>query len=395
MISGFQDVSQQARGEQGAFITVSTNMTSYDIQPFRNARDESNNLDKQRKNMTSPDRDTVNTSVKKYGPYAAVDLGSNTCRLLVARRLGHRLETIETFSRFVRLGQGVSQSNVLSKEAIQRTFQALTQCADRIQHHAPIAMRAVATDAVRRALNKEEFLTYVEKNTGISLEVIPQDQEAELALRGCANLLDPSYPYSLVFDIGGGSTEIMWVRLTPCQSPHILDWVSLPFGVVTLTEDHNTHQAHDYRLIRERTRHFLEDFTMRNNISEQILNNQVQILGTSGTATTVVALHQGLRRYERSRIDGEKVKYADIHKVIKIVQMMSEEERNSDRCIGVGRGDLVLGGLAILEGICDIWPIGEMKVADRGVREGIIAELAFGKNSSFVYEPYEAPKAAA
>lgn len=330
-----------------------------------------------------------------YGPYAAIDLGSNTCRLLIVSRVDRCLETIDVFSRFTRLGEGVSRSNFLSEEAIERTTQALMQCANRIQHHAPVAMRAVATEAVRRARNKDNFLKHIKGNTGISLEIIPQEQEAKLALKGCANLLEPSCPYALVFDIGGGSTEIMWIQQGTSYMPEILDWISLPFGVVTIAEDYNTDQASDYRLVREKTSHLLENFTARNNIHKCILENQVQILGTSGTATIALALHQGLKRYERSKIDGVMIQYSDIYKVIKIVQMMSAQERNYNRCIGIGRGELVLGGLAVLEGLCNIWPIGVMKVADRGVREGIVAEIAFGKDSPFVYDPYERLEVAA
>jgi exopolyphosphatase/guanosine-5'-triphosphate,3'-diphosphate pyrophosphatase len=329
------------------------------------------------------------------GPYAVIDLGSYTCRLLVVSRWEHCLETIEVFSRFTRLGEGISRSNLLSEEAIARTTQALVQCANRIQQHAPIAMRAVTTEAVRRAQNKDDFLKHIRKNTGISLEIISQEQEAKFALKGCAGLLDSSYPYGLVFDIGGGSTEITWVLQKTGCAPEVLDWISLPFGVVTIAEDYYTDQANDYRLVRENTCNLLENFTERNNIRQYILENQVQILGTSGTATTALALHQGLKRYERTKIDGMMFKYPDIYKVIKIVQMMSTQERNYNRCIGIGRAELVLGGLAILEGLCNIWPVGVMKVADRGVREGIATDIAFGKDSPLVYEPYERLEVAA
>ncbi len=330
-----------------------------------------------------------------YGPYAAIDLGSNTCRLLIAGRVGNHLETIESFSRFTRLGQGISSSQTLSEAAIKRTRQALSLCASKLRSHKPLAMRAVATEAVRRALNKEAFISYINQTTGILLEIISQEEEALLALKGCANLLSDSHPYALVFDIGGGSTEIMWIHRAPSQVPKLVDWISLPFGVVTLAEDYKTDQASDYKEIRETTYSLLEDFTARNNIRDYIMEDHVQILGTSCTATTALAIHQGLKRYEKSKIDGFLIEYSDLYKVIKNVQMMSKQERNYNRCIGTSRGDLVLGGLAILEGICNLWPIGVMRVADRGVREGIAAELAFGKDSYLGYKPYDNFKDAA
>ncbi len=332
---------------------------------------------------------------KEEGPYAAIDLGSNTCRLLIARRVDQTLEPLEVVSRFTRLGQGISQTNFLLDEAMDRSVQALEQFTHKIQQYRPLKLYAVATEAVRRAKNKNYFLQRIKDQLGLTLHAISQLEEARLALKGCANLLDPNIPYALVFDIGGASTEAMWVKQSANEGPVMIDWISLPFGVVTLTEDYHTDRAHDYRVIRENTSKGLEEFSRHYNIQNHILANQVQVLGTSGTATTVVALHHDLKRYERLKIDGMKIQYAQISHVIKMVQMMSSEERNFNRCIGVGRGDLVLGGLAILEGMFDIWPVGKMTVADRGVREGIIAELAFGKSSSFVYKPYHHLEAAA
>ena len=326
--------------------------------------------------------------LKEEGPYAAIDLGSNTCRLLIARRINNCLEPLEVLSRFTRLGQGISKSNFLSDEAMDRSVKALEQFIQKIQRYRPLKLYAVATEAVRRAKNKTMFLERVKNQLGLTMHAISQREEARLALKGCANLLNPNIPYALVFDIGGASTEVMWIQQSANEGPVIIDWLSLPFGVVTLMEDYHTDHAADYRAIRENTFQSLEDFTQKYNIHSHILANQVQILGTSGTATTAVAIHHNLKRYERTKIDGMKIHYKEIRDVIKMVQMMTYEERNFNRCIGIGRGDLVLGGLAILEGIFDSWPVGEMTVADRGVREGIVTELAFGQESSFTYKPY-------
>lgn len=328
------------------------------------------------------------SSLEEEGPYAAIDLGSNTCRLLIARRIHNCLEPLEVLSRFTRLGQGVSQSNSLSDEAMDRSIKALEQFTHKIQRYRPLKLYAVATEAVRRAKNKSIFLERIKNQLGLTMHAISQWEEARLALKGCASLLNPNIPYALVFDIGGASTELMWIKQSANEGPVIIDWLSLPFGVVTLTEDYHTDHAADYRSIRENTFQSLKDFTQKHNIKSHIFANQVQILGTSGTATTAVAIHHNLKRYERIKIDGMKIHYAEVRDVIKLVQMMSYEERNFNRCIGIGRGDLVLGGLAILEGIFDSWPVGEMTVADRGVREGIVTELAFGQESSFAYKPY-------
>lgn len=328
--------------------------------------------------------------------YGAIDLGSSTCRLMITEKKGTSLKTVTLFSRFVRLGEGIAHSPVLTEDAMDRALRALAECTAKLQKNSrPVVLRAVATEAVRRALNKDHFLNLVDTHTGISLDIISKQEEANLVVRGCANLLNTDIPYALIFDIGGASTEIMWAQVFPSQMPKILDWISLPFGVVTVAETHRTDAARDYQLLRQHVMNTLEDFTERNHIPRAVENHKVQILGASGTATTIVAIDQRMHYYDRPKIDGTKLSYNVIMQVIKEVQMMSDTQRNTHRCIGFSRGELVLGGFAILEALCDLWPVGELIVADRGVREGIVTELAFGNDSSMAYQPYESEPMAA
>lgn len=309
---------------------------------------------------------------------AAIDLGSNTCRLIVGKKGAQHLDIIEVFSRNIRLGEGLTQTGKLNKLAMKRAFDVLETCAKRLRHHAPFKLRAVATEACRRAQNGPDFVKQVSEKTGIRLEVVSQQQEALLALKGCASVLDPLIPYAILFDIGGASTEVLWIEIKKDEPLKLIDYVSLPFGVVTLAEEFPHESAKSYSLIEQRTHDLLEKFSKKNNIHHYIEQHQVQLIGSSGTATTTAALHLGLKRYQRERVDGLIMSLEEVFATIKYVQMMASEERMIHQCIGADRGDLILGGMAILEAICKLWPVGKIRVTDKGVREGILTELAFG-----------------
>ena len=311
---------------------------------------------------------------------AAIDLGSNTCRLIIGKKDVQRLDIIEVFSRNIRVGEGLTQTGKLNKYAMKRAFDVLETCAKRLRKHVPFKFRAVATEACRRATNGPEFVKEVSEKTGIQLEVVTQQQEALLALKGCASVLDPFIPYALLFDIGGASTEVLWVEIKKDEPLKLIDYVSLPFGVVTLAEEYPHESAKSYYLIEQRTYELLEQFSQKNNIHHYIQHQQVQLIGSSGTATTTAALHLGLKRYQRDRVDGLFMSLEEVFTTIKYVQMMASEERIRHQCIGSDRGDLILGGMAILEAICKLWPVSKVRVTDKGVREGILTELAFGSH---------------
>lgn len=316
---------------------------------------------------------------------AAIDLGTTSCRLLVARPEGSSFRVIDSFSRVVRLGEGVQANNHLQPGAIVRTLDALKICHDKIAKNNVSKMRAVTTEACRRADNSAELLDRVRIDLNIDIEVITPLEEARLALSGCAAILDPNIPYAVAFDIGGGSTEIIWLRLLPSPknskssipTVEVIDCASLPFGVVTLSEVYGTHFTDFgiYQDLRNKVASEVKRFTEKNSINAYIQNGQVQMAGTSGTITTIGAIHLKLPKYDRRFIDGLFLQLTDIHQVSESLLAMTHLERAQSSCIGPGRADLVLMGTAILEGICDVWNLPHLRVADRGVREGILMDL--------------------
>lgn len=316
---------------------------------------------------------------------AAIDLGTTSCRLLVARPEGTSFRVVDSFSRVVRLGEGIQSNNRLQPGAIARTLDALKVCRDKIAKNKVSKIRAVTTEACRRAENSEELLDRARKELGIDIEVIAPLEEARLALSGCAAILDPEIPYAVAFDIGGGSTEIIWLKLMPSPKNRrsripivqVIDCASLPFGVVTLSEIYGTRFTDFgiYQDLRQKVAGEVSRFSTKNDIYTHIENGQVQMAGTSGTITTIGAIHLQLPKYDRRFIDGLFLQLSDIHQVCENLLEMTHLERSQSACIGPGRADLVLMGTAILEGICDIWALPHLRVADRGVREGILMDL--------------------
>ncbi|MDH3335543.1 MAG: Ppx/GppA family phosphatase [Rhodospirillaceae bacterium] len=309
--------------------------------------------------------------------YAAIDLGTNNCRMLVAKPADDGFRVTDSFSRIVRLGEGVSASGTLNQDAIERTISALGVCQTKMRRANVVKARCVTTEACRRADNRGEFLDRVRDEVGLELEAISAKEEAELTLMGCAPLLGEVRPHALVFDIGGGSTEAVWIDMNAPGGPKAIDMVSLPHGVVTLSEDYPGGTGTDgaFEEIVERIDAGLAEFDKRNNISQSIAEGTVQMLGTSGTVTTLGALHLGLPRYDRSKIDGLVLSFDDINKTISMIDGMSVENRMKHPCIGAKRGDLMMSGCAILEAVTRRWSAGKLVVADRGIREGILLSL--------------------
>jgi exopolyphosphatase / guanosine-5'-triphosphate,3'-diphosphate pyrophosphatase len=308
--------------------------------------------------------------------YAAVDLGTNNCRMLVARpdRAGFRV--VDCFSRITRLGEGLAASGRLSDDAMTRTVEALKHCADRMTRNRVSRARMVATEACRRAANHRHFTDRVAASTGLILDIITPTEEASLALAGCASLLAPNLPWALVFDIGGGSTEMMWVSHRPGHRT-IEGVVSLPLGVVTLAESHGCElgTASGYQRVVADVTARLAPFEAHHRIGARLEAGNVQMLGTSGTVTTLAALHLDLDRYDRSVVDGITLSFADIATVTDRLATMSTGDRARHPCVGPERADLVLAGCAILEAMCRLWPLGSLRVADRGVREGLLLTM--------------------
>ncbi|MFC3579045.1 Ppx/GppA phosphatase family protein [Sphingomonas hylomeconis] len=307
--------------------------------------------------------------------YAALDLGTNNCRLLIARPQGDGFAVVDAFSRIVRLGEGLAATGRLSDAAIERTLSALKVCADKLKRRNVLLSRSVATEACRRADNGAAFIARALEETGIHLDIITAEEEARLAVLGCHALIEPGEDPALVFDIGGGSTELVLVD-TSGEVPRVLDWHSAPWGVVSLTEHIGYAQSRQGRLdayarMRDIVRESFAGFAAR--LPRGI--DRPRLLGTSGTVTTLASVHLGLSRYDRAEVDGLIVPASSMRKISTDLAGMDLAERATLPCIGTERADLVVAGCAILETIMDLWPAERLGVADRGIREGILRRL--------------------
>jgi exopolyphosphatase/guanosine-5'-triphosphate,3'-diphosphate pyrophosphatase len=324
--------------------------------------------------------------------FAAIDLGTNNCRLLVARASVDGYEVLDAYSRPVRLGEGVALNGTLCGDAIERTVHALSVCAAKIERNRVTRARHIATEACRRACNGEDFLALVRARTGLSFEVIQPAEEARLALASCENLLDPETPFGLLVDIGGGSTEVSWIRVFARPNrvggvgTEVIDMTSVPWGVVTLTECCVKEGAGERPLDRpvsracyddmvERIRASLRPFCARNGIGGAIARGEVQMVGVSGTVTTVSAHNLGLKRYNRTAVDGSCISRERILGICEQLATLSVAELAEMPCIGADRAELALAGGAILEAVCRQWQTPLVRVADRGLREGVLMDL--------------------
>jgi exopolyphosphatase / guanosine-5'-triphosphate,3'-diphosphate pyrophosphatase len=316
--------------------------------------------------------------------FAAIDLGTNNCRLLIARPAADGFVVIDAFSRVVRLGEGLAQTGRLSQEAMDRTLGALQVCADKLKRRNVHLARSVATEACRRAENGQEFIERVRAETGIALDIISAKEEARLAVLGCHLMLEGDEGPAMVFDIGGGSTELVLVEHVGGEIPGILDWQSVPWGVVSLTETCGAEPATEveraarYLRMCELVRDSLAPFSVRvwEWLEAQAERKvQMRLLGTSGTVTTLASLHLELPQYDRRAVDGLIVDSAAMRSLSQRLAAMTPDERRAQPCIGRERSDLVVAGCAILEAIFDLWPAERLGVADRGIREGILRSL--------------------
>ena len=327
----------------------------------------------------------------RFAPvYGALDLGTNNCRLLLARPSRRGFQVVDAFSRIIRLGEGVTSTGRLSDAAMERTVDALRICAQKLNRARTARSRLVATEACRVAENGQTFLDAVRSETGLEIEILSREAEARLAVSGCAALLDQRSELALVFDIGGGSSELIWLDLTKQEIDRtrslqdridaqncIAAWTSLPVGVVTLAERfggrHVTRE--DFDAMVDHVHSYLEPFEAEHRFRDQMRRRPAHLLGTSGTVTTVAGIHLGLRRYDRSRVDGCWMRTSQARAVTQSLIDKSYAERVAEPCIGRERADLVLAGCAILEAIAETWPCDSLRVADRGLREGILASL--------------------
>jgi exopolyphosphatase/guanosine-5'-triphosphate,3'-diphosphate pyrophosphatase len=313
--------------------------------------------------------------------YGALDLGTNNCRLLIARPGPDGFTIVDAYSRVVRLGEGLLESGRLSQAAMDRTVAALAACAGKLARRDVRLTRNVATEACRRAANGVQFVERVYAETGIALDVVSAAEEARLAVLGCHMLIAADGPPALVFDIGGGSSEVMLVAAGSSAmgggEPEILEWVSLPWGVVSLAETEPQwprpeDRAAAYQRMMARVRPLLDGFAAR--LAARGVGD-VQLLGTSGTITTLASVELGLPGYDRRQVDGCAIATDPLIASCRRIALQSVEERARLACIGPDRAELIVAGCAILDSILSRWPGGEVRVADRGIREGILRTL--------------------
>ncbi len=320
--------------------------------------------------------------------YAALDLGTNNCRLLIARSAAARggqdgFKVIDSFSRIVRLGEGLSKTGALSAAAVARTIGALEVCRDKMQARGVTRSRLVATEACRAAHNGADFLAEVQRQVGIELEVVDRETEARLAALGSASLADAAAEGVVLFDIGGGSCELVWLAGAPRDarlaeaaiSERIRFWVSLKFGVVTLAEQFGGIDVSDAMF--ESMVHYAgqEIGAFAERAGSERRCGRFHLLGTSGTVTTIAGVYLGLSRYDRRRVDGLWMSSAEVDHAVSKLRRMTFGERAANGCIGQERADLVLAGCAILEAIRRAFPAKRVRIADRGLRDGILIEL--------------------
>jgi exopolyphosphatase/guanosine-5'-triphosphate,3'-diphosphate pyrophosphatase len=342
-------------------------------------------------------------STGPQSPIAALDLGTNNCRLLVARPEGESFVVVDAFSRAVHLGEGVEHSNQLGAAAQARALKALRICASKIRQHGVTDARIIATEACRRAVNGVRFIRRVTREVGLPMEIISAEEEARLAVAGCAPLIDPEAEHLLVFDIGGGSTELIWIDMSRTPSSrrvslirtlaptggngaetanaraaaaHITDWISVPMGVSTLHQRF-AKAGSDAERFADMSRHFedhLAPFIPFRSDDRAALTQRLQIIGVSGTATTFGAMHLGLRNYDRSKVDGL---WLETRRAADLADGLLSKGNNgiSHATVGAGRSELVLSGAAILMTILRSWPVERMRIADRGLREGMLYGL--------------------
>jgi len=316
--------------------------------------------------------------------YAALDLGTNNCRLLVARPEQRGFRVVDAYSRIVRLGEGIGANGRLSEAAMDRAIDALASCHRKLADRGVMRSRLIATEACRSADNGEHFIDRVKSETGLALEIVNRETEARLAVAGCVTLVDPAADGVLLFDIGGGSSEIVWLDLRNrcgargyALTRFIRSWISLPVGVVNLAERHGgVHVTPEiFERMVDDVSGYLEAFPNGDALGEAINTGFVHMLGTSGTVTTLAGVQLGLKRYDRRRVDGAWLDNGQVSMMIEHLRDLPYEQRVENPCIGADRADLVLAGCAILEAIRRRWTCERLRVADRGLREGILTEL--------------------
>lgn len=309
--------------------------------------------------------------------FASIDLGTNNCRLMIAKPTAEGFYVIDSYSQVTRLGEGLVSNEVLSEKAMERTFKALEKCKRKLSKYQITRSHFVATEACRRAKNGVDFMADIKKKLGLDFDIVTPEQESALSVAGCLPLVKPKTKTLIVFDIGGGSSEISVSNVKPNGDVDVIGVISLPIGVLTVSEGFTGTDISDRakKTIEDKVTSAMAAFDAKHKVHEKIQKGAVQIIGTSGTVTCLGAFHLDLPRYNRNAVDGLTMSFEQVNKALKNIAGLSNLERIAHPCIGPQRGLLTSAGCVILDAICNFWKIDELTVADRGLREGILLDL--------------------
>ncbi len=351
---------------------------------------ETSGAPKRRDERSQPPRPRRSGDSGRDAPlFGALDLGTNNCRLLIARPARDGFRVVDSFSRIVRLGEGLSRTGRLDDAAMDRAYEALALCAERIARKGLKSnhLAAVATQACRAALNGPEFIERVRIGTGLNLRIIDPAEEARLSVAGCINLIDPTSDAVLVIDVGGGSTELSWLRRNG-EAQDTVAWMSVPMGVVTLAERHPEPSGSPDKWYEAMVMDVFNAISVGAPKDTEYhglyTQGRAHMVGTSGAITSLAGIHLGLRRYQRDLVDGLWMTREDCETAASRLIHLGPQGRAAESCIGPDRADLVLAGAAILEAVQRAWPCERVRVADRGLREGLLLTL--------MQDPPAAPK---
>jgi len=301
---------------------------------------------------------------------AGIDIGTLTCRLLVADvHLPHQYKAIDADRRILRLGEGVAQHKRLSVEAMDRVVGTLKEWREQTAKYQLDAMVVVATSAVRESDNRQEFLTRVKQETGWDVEVLTGEEEARRTLLGIQFGLPATIGDFLGLDIGGGSTECILDQKE--QSPKV---ISLDLGAVRLLErvfHHDPPIAQDLQnaevCIDEQLVKVVQAFGA-------VLN--IPLVGTAGTITTLAAMAQRLKQYDRTRIHNYALTLSTVKSLEKDLINKTASERLEMPGLEPGREFVIVAGTVILRRIMETFDFETCHVSDYGLREGVLVDLA-------------------
>ena len=294
-------------------------------------------------------------------PVAAIDLGTNTARLLIASKNPYRQLLLNR--TITRLGGGFTRERGLSEEAQLRSIAALKEFAGQISCHQATRVRAVATSAVRDAINGRAFCERVQAETGICLEVIDGAEEAALTLKGVAAILDDKSGELAVFDVGGGSTEY---TLAVDEQP--LFSRSLPIGVVRLTEGKVGVAQMEDKIRRELA--LLQRQLAGEGLDQRFA--KATLIGTAGTATTLAAIQIGMKDYDYRRVNNHTMPLAEVQRIFDLLEPLTPKQRLEVPGLEPGREDLIIAGTLVVLVTMRVFGFRSFKVSDSGLLEGLI-----------------------